>query len=166
MTEPVRTLIDECTRRGIHLEPAGDKLRYKAPKGALTPDLVAELKRHKPKILEALSQPPANDNAPDLSAVERWLDQIGETNPKERARVMEAAKQDPVLHSWLMRDVAPIATSAIERRPRHVQCSDCRHFRPNGHLNMGHCAAGEPEAPAGLVGSDLRACRRHEPKLH
>ena len=47
-------LLDEVTRRGIRLEPDGDTLCYTAPKGALTKELLAELKAHKAELLAEL----------------------------------------------------------------------------------------------------------------
>ncbi len=48
-------LLDEVTRRGIKLKPDGDALCYTAPKDALTPDLLVELKTHKAELLAELS---------------------------------------------------------------------------------------------------------------
>ena len=49
-------LLDEVTRLGIKLKPDGDALCYTAPKDALTPALLAELKTHKPELLQFLGQ--------------------------------------------------------------------------------------------------------------
>ncbi len=48
-------LLGEVTRRGIKLKPDGDALCYTAPKDALTPDLLVELKTHKAELLAELS---------------------------------------------------------------------------------------------------------------
>ncbi len=48
-------LLNEVTRRGIKLRPDGDALCYTAPKDALTPDLLVELKTHKAELLAELS---------------------------------------------------------------------------------------------------------------
>ncbi len=48
-------LLNEVTRRGIKLKPDGDALCYTAPKDALTPDLLVELKTHKAELLAELS---------------------------------------------------------------------------------------------------------------
>ncbi|MEE8513394.1 MAG: hypothetical protein V3S73_01565, partial [Gammaproteobacteria bacterium] len=47
-------LLNEVTRRGIRLEPDRDTLCYTAPKDALTPALLAELKTHKSELLQFL----------------------------------------------------------------------------------------------------------------
>ncbi len=49
-------LLNEVTRRGIKLKPDGDALCYTAPKNALTPTLLAELKTHKSELLQFLGQ--------------------------------------------------------------------------------------------------------------
>jgi hypothetical protein len=48
-------------------------------------------------------------------------------------------------------------------RPCSVQCGDCIHFERVDHPHLGHCAKGEPEAPAGLWDTDRRSCARWLP---
>ncbi len=43
-------------------------------------------------------------------------------------------------------------------RPGAVRCSDCAHYRRIDHPHLGHCAVGQPEAPAGLWDNDRRHC--------
>ena len=40
--------------RGVELVPDGPNLRYRAPTGALTPDLKGEILKHKPQLLAYL----------------------------------------------------------------------------------------------------------------
>ena len=47
-------ILGELERRGVHLEVAGDKLRWR-PKEAVTPELVEALKQWKPEIIAALT---------------------------------------------------------------------------------------------------------------
>ena len=47
-------LLKECSSRNIELRPDGDKLRVKAPVGAVSGKLRNELVRHKPGILNML----------------------------------------------------------------------------------------------------------------
>jgi len=47
-------ILSELARRGVHLEVAGDKLRWR-PKEAVTPDLVETLKQRKAEIIAALT---------------------------------------------------------------------------------------------------------------
>lgn len=53
----VRELINDLRRLDVTLTPAGDKLRWHAPKGALTAELLDLLRQHKPAVLELLRQP-------------------------------------------------------------------------------------------------------------
>ena len=48
-------------------------------------------------------------------------------------------------------------------RPVAVTCGTCRHFRRIDYPHLGHCAAGEPEAIAGLWDTDGRGCARWLP---
>lgn len=43
-------------------------------------------------------------------------------------------------------------------RPKSLHCGDCAHFERIDHPHLGHCAKGEPEATAGLLDADDRAC--------
>jgi hypothetical protein len=63
-------ILSELARRGVHLEVAGDKLRWR-PKEAVTPELVEDLKRRKAEILDALRAP-----KPTVSARVRGKDAI------------------------------------------------------------------------------------------
>jgi len=47
-------ILTELERRGVHLEVAGDKLRWR-PKEAVTPDLVEALKQSKAEIISTLT---------------------------------------------------------------------------------------------------------------
>jgi hypothetical protein len=53
----VTRLMSELTARGIKLRPVPDGLRYEAPRGALTPELRAELAKHKAELLAMLAEP-------------------------------------------------------------------------------------------------------------
>ena len=44
-------VLTTCRQVGIRLEAAGDKLRYEAPPGTLTPALRDTLARHKAELL-------------------------------------------------------------------------------------------------------------------
>ncbi|KHJ66236.1 hypothetical protein QU24_20325 [Pantoea rodasii] len=51
------TLIQSFKAAGITLWCEGDTLRYRAPSGAMTPQRIAQLKRHKAELLSALAIP-------------------------------------------------------------------------------------------------------------
>ena len=53
------TLLETLQQRGIKLLPDGDTLRYRAPKGALTEALRAQIQEYKPELLAMLRGTPA-----------------------------------------------------------------------------------------------------------
>jgi hypothetical protein len=53
----MNAIIERCRLAGIRLWVEGDAIRYDAPKGAMTPELITDLKAHKPDIVKALGQP-------------------------------------------------------------------------------------------------------------
>lgn len=64
-------LLAELRRRGVVLEASGDRLRYRAPSGALTAELRAALAAHKDALLEVLretSPAPAESPRPPADA--------------------------------------------------------------------------------------------------
>lgn len=56
MTSTV-ALIDELRGRGVELAVAGERLRWRAPKGAMTASLVDALRQHKAELLQHLAAP-------------------------------------------------------------------------------------------------------------
>ena len=51
-------------RLGVELTARGDRLHYKAPAGALTPEVKAALATHKPALLARLADPPWSPRRP------------------------------------------------------------------------------------------------------
>ena len=49
-------LLTTCRQAGIHLDAAGEKLRYEAPPGTLTPALRDTLTQHKAELLSLLTR--------------------------------------------------------------------------------------------------------------
>lgn len=47
-------ILEEAEKRGIVLEAQGDRLRFQAPRGTLTPEFREALAQHKDEILTAL----------------------------------------------------------------------------------------------------------------
>lgn len=70
-------LVAELSQRGVMLEASGDRLRYRASQGVLTPALRHALVEHKTSMLRLLSAPPADvlsDESCDVCGRrERWL---------------------------------------------------------------------------------------------
>src|SRR2546429_8209542 len=55
----VAEILADLAQQGVQLWAEGDRLRYRAPKGVLTPVLRAMLSEHKAEILALLQQHPA-----------------------------------------------------------------------------------------------------------
>jgi len=53
-TDTAAALLAELTRHGIELKAWGNRLRYR-PRSAMTPDLAARVKAHKPELLKLLA---------------------------------------------------------------------------------------------------------------
>ena len=92
----------ELDRRGVVLEPNGDTLRYRAPQGALTPELREAITENKAEILSTLRRvgdgQPAPLNRPPQNEQElrRWMDHTAD--PEVFVRWLEWAMNytDPV----------------------------------------------------------------------
>ena len=82
----VAQLLTELQTLGVKVWPDAGALRFKAPAGAMTPELTARLKEHKPELLTILAnEPAANDETtpgldlPLLAAViefQRLIDRL------------------------------------------------------------------------------------------
>ena len=70
MTPAAARILARAQAAGVELEPLGDRLRWRAP-GGLPPDLAADLKTHKLKVLSALSSDPATPATATLSPENR-----------------------------------------------------------------------------------------------
>ena len=95
-------ILTELDRRGVVLEPNGDKLRYRAPQGALTPKLREAITENKAEIISTLrrlddGQPPQLDRPPKTEQeLRRWMDHTAD--PEAFAQWLEWAMNytDPV----------------------------------------------------------------------
>ena len=92
----------ELDRRGVVLEPNGDRLRYRAPQGALTPELREAITENKAEIISTLrrlgdGQPPPLDRPlGNEQELRRWMDHTAD--PEAFAQWLEWAMTytDPV----------------------------------------------------------------------
>ena len=65
------TLLEDLTRHGVKLWTEGGELRCRGPKKTLTPEVLAQLKEHKPEILKRLTPPaPVYTPAPQDTVVQ------------------------------------------------------------------------------------------------
>jgi hypothetical protein len=51
-------LLTDLRRRGVEIEAAGDRLRWRAPRGTVTAEVLEALRKAKPEILSILAPPP------------------------------------------------------------------------------------------------------------
>ncbi|WDE12577.1 amino acid adenylation domain-containing protein [Thalassomonas haliotis] len=68
-----KQLLQLCWQQGIRLSLNGDNLGFKAAPGAMTPEIIADIKANKAALIEQLKQAPDYFNARPLSANERAL---------------------------------------------------------------------------------------------
>ena len=85
----------ELERLGVVLEPNGDKLRYRAPQGALTSELREAMEENKAEILSTLRRvgdgqlPPLDRPLKTEQELRRWMDYTAD--PEVFARWLEWA---------------------------------------------------------------------------
>jgi hypothetical protein len=78
-------LLAELESCGVVLEVAGDRLRFDAPKGALTPELRKAMAQQKAELMALLAPPPSvGTDAADMAAMER--DERDQATVKVRTR--------------------------------------------------------------------------------
>ncbi len=143
-------LLREIENRGVTLEPAGDRLRFR-PKRNLTPELVEGLREHKADILEALegrekpgqnadpvSEEPAQNFDPVIESAGEVLAlaraHFGEIAPESRQEAPYAAPEpgrDPIAHKHTDKALwfAGARERELERRrryglPSHIRLVD------------------------------------------
>ncbi|WDE06111.1 amino acid adenylation domain-containing protein [Thalassomonas viridans] len=68
-----RQLLQSCWQQGIRLSLIGENLGFKAAPGAMTPEIIADIKANKTALIELLKQEPDYFNARPLSANEQAL---------------------------------------------------------------------------------------------
>ena len=98
--------------------------------------------------------------AEEETAIRAWLAHIEETDPATIADVLERCQNDAQARAYCLEQSRQIPSPP---EPDYTAtCGACRHFQRIDHPNLGHCAQGEPEAPAGLWDTDRRWCRSFE----
>jgi hypothetical protein len=86
----------------------GGQVKYRLPADRL--DLLDKLRSHKAEIAAALEgNPPLTPG--DLEAVTKWLDAIKETDPGERARVLDKCRADPRALAYVLGELANLPRS-------------------------------------------------------
>ena len=92
----VTDILGELRQRGVILEPHGDRLRYRAPRGMLTPDLREALLENKIEILSTIRRvgdgedpPPLGRSPANECELRRLIDHLAD--PEEFNRWLEWA---------------------------------------------------------------------------
>lgn len=100
----------------------------------------------------------ANQLFPEEEApIRAWLAHIEETDPATIADVLERCQNDAQTRAYCLEQARQIPPPP---EPDYTAtCGACKHFQRIDHPNLGHCAQGEPEAPAGLWDTDRRWCQ-------
>ena len=84
MNTPATLAIDEAHRRGVILTVTGpESLSFKAPLGAMTPDLVADLKAHKPEVIRILRSLAREDVAPVTLSARPFMAPTGRRHSRQ-----------------------------------------------------------------------------------
>ena len=95
-----QSLFLDLSARGIVLEIADEKLIFDAPRGVLTENDLAQLRKNKPELIELLSTPPS-DVAPDTATPD-----TATPSDVQRIRAL-AAKVTPAQFIAARKTIAP-----------------------------------------------------------
>ena len=102
--------------------------------------------------------------AEEETAIRAWLAHIEEADPATSADVLARCQSDAQARAYCLEQARQIPPPP---EPDYTAtCGACRHFQRIDHPNLGHCAQGEPEAPAGLWDTDRRWCMKYEASDH
>jgi len=113
-----QALIEELTERDIHLTVSGSGLRYRCPRGAMTPGLRATLKARKPELISALR---LNKPVPKLDS---WRAEDWKAYYAERAGIYEFDAHLPRRKAEL-RAIEDTTAEWLRRRPIDAEPSAC-----------------------------------------
>jgi len=104
-------------------------------------------------------QPAALMDSGEEKAIRTWLAHIGETDAEITAEVMDKCQRDAEALAYFLLRSGEVPKP--DSWPPVIRCSGCIHFERIDHPHLGHCAKGEPEAIAGLWGTDRRYCEQY-----
>jgi TubC N-terminal docking domain len=93
----MNALIERCRLAGIRLWGEDGTLRYDAPKGAMTPELITDLKTNRPELLAALARPGSLPPLPHAAEARRRKVLALVRDGKQYAIYIEAPDTDPVI---------------------------------------------------------------------
>lgn len=110
--------IDEAHRRGVTLTVVPPcTVRFKAQPGAMTQDLLAELKAHKVEVIRILSQCPGSGGVPNTLKSATATPQTNEPPPKSRHRERMSDPETVRLIAWLKESRADLPHAPFRLAP-------------------------------------------------
>ncbi len=109
---PVEMLLEAAQQRGIHLTAEGDRLKWSGPAGAMPPDLLAELRTHKPALLAAL-------RLADITARQRWGRPPVESIPVSFTRPTLPDRDAELLTEYIARQPQEVVQWVVEQAARY-----------------------------------------------
>jgi post-segregation antitoxin (ccd killing protein) len=156
------TLLSAARADGVDLTLTAAGAIKAAGRQAAVARWLPEIRQHKPELLRLLA---ANDT--EAAPARRWWVALPDGRTLE-VDILPPATRAEVLATYPGATVEP-ATEGDEEPETEAQplpapdnpvhCGSCTHFeRIDWHPRLGHCARGEPEAPAGLWDTDRRMC--------
>lgn len=132
-----------------------------------TPATTATHKANKPVTVAPVATvtvAKGTEQASALSPIEEkkirlWLAHIGETDSGVITDLLNSCSDDMDTRRYLLQRSEEVPKPVTRNNNKPIICGDCTHFERIEHPHIGHCAKGEPEAIAGLWGSDRRHCK-------
>jgi hypothetical protein len=124
----VSALLSECRKRGITLNLSGGRLRYRAPKDAITPELKAALAAHKARLVSQLQ---SRDAVATVLEVFPGATVIAEDVPATAPGQQEPA--EAAFEAWAVGEQCPACGGNeywLPPRGGYYPCARCHPARP------------------------------------
>jgi len=104
--------------------------------------------------------PPPEFSLNDEEKIRAWFAYIEETDQTTVKEMLDMCRDNlDTRRQFLKWSNELLDTDSIIQQ---VTCNDCRHFKRINYSHLGHCEKGEPEAIAGLWGTDRRSCDQYQ----
>ncbi|MEJ1391826.1 MAG: hypothetical protein RPU34_13180 [Candidatus Sedimenticola sp. (ex Thyasira tokunagai)] len=108
-------------------------------------------------VAVAQKQEPLPELSPDEETrLRAWLAHIEETDPAVIHEILDKCRDDMDARRYFLHRSVEVPEPTCTSHT--ATCGSCIHFERIDHPNLGHCAAGEPEAIAGLWDTRWRHC--------
>lgn len=127
------TLYRDLTVQGVTLYLDGGALRYRAPKGKMTPDVLANIKTHKLELVSLLATNDHHEN--NINNIE--------------SIVRESNRESDNISTWSM-----------DRYTHLITCQQCEHLPLTGHCRVKPQYKPQPEAMRDCASFEAVTCER------